>query len=76
MSPALSGLAERDPAAFAEALSIIEAGKRMLAERPREDMPGWSLIPSDARRQAAAEQRMNREREVMRKLAEREAATK
>ncbi|NLH98699.1 MAG: hypothetical protein GX446_04300 [Chthonomonadales bacterium] len=74
MSPALSGLAERDPAAFAEALQIIEAGRRRLAETPREDMPGWKLTASDARRQSKADRQGEEERAVLRRLAERERA--
>jgi hypothetical protein len=51
LSPCLQGLSEGDPRR-AEALGIIREGSRLMAERPREDMPGASLTGIDAAREA------------------------
>ena len=50
-SPCLTKIKEKDPAKYAKALAIIEAGRKMLAERPREDMPRVTLHGEDARRE-------------------------
>ena len=49
---------------YAEALAIIQAGKNMLARRPREDMPGCKLDGLDARREARYQERARIEAEV------------
>jgi hypothetical protein len=41
-SPCLAGL-EGDSAKYGEALAIIEAGRDLLAARPRADKPGFEL---------------------------------
>ena len=51
MSPCLAKLDETDPK-YARALEIIRAGKEMLAQRPRAEMPGFKLIGIEAQRQA------------------------
>ena len=50
LSPCLARLPTGDPRR-AEAIAIIRAGQRMLAQRPRADMPGARLYGLDARRQ-------------------------
>ena len=50
-SPCLAKIKEKDPDKYAKALAIIAAGQKMLAERPREDMPRVTLHGEDARRE-------------------------
>ncbi|HSV73558.1 MAG TPA: hypothetical protein VLH79_07350 [Chthonomonadales bacterium] len=52
LSPCLAGLGGPGDARWQEAVEIIRRGSRRLAERPREDMPGWRLSAADAARQA------------------------
>jgi hypothetical protein len=51
MSPCLAKLDKSDPK-YAQALAIIRAGKAMLAQRPRAEMPGFKPIGPDAQREA------------------------
>jgi hypothetical protein len=51
LSPCLAKFEDRNSPEFLEALSIIEAGGRMLEQRPRADMPGFEACPTDQRRQ-------------------------
>ena len=50
LSPCLTKLKTKDPVKYAKALAIIEAGRKILAARPRQDMPGAKLHGDDARR--------------------------
>jgi hypothetical protein len=43
ISPCLEKLGKDDPK-YREALAIIRTGRKMLAERPRADMPGFRLV--------------------------------
>ena len=58
LSPCLARLDKADPK-YAQALAIIQAGKDMLASRPRADMPGF--VPCD--------ECLRREREFARRAA-------
>ena len=51
LSPCLARLEDTGCAEYLEALAIIEAGREMLAQRPRADMPGFEACPTDQRRQ-------------------------
>ena len=51
LSPCLTSLQGKDEAAYREALAIIEAGKAMLAQRPRADMTDFVPCPTDQQRQ-------------------------
>ena len=51
LSPCLANIADRDSDAWREALAIIEAGRDMLAQRPRADMEGFVMNPVDQARQ-------------------------
>jgi hypothetical protein len=51
VSPCLSKIPDPNGAAYAEALAIIQAGKAMLAERPRADMAGFEACPVDQQRE-------------------------
>ena len=44
VSPALAKFKDKNDAGYKEALSIIQAGKRTLDQRPRADMPGFELV--------------------------------
>ena len=50
-SPCLAKLDKNGPA-YREALAIVQAGKAMLARRPRADMPGFVPCEVDRRREA------------------------
>ena len=51
MSPCLAKFEDRTTPVYKEALSIIEAGHKMLLERPRADMPGFVACTVDQTRQ-------------------------
>ena len=51
LSPCLAAFSSTDDPNYVEALSIIQAGKEMLAQRPRADMPGFVACETDRRRQ-------------------------
>ncbi|MCH8922082.1 MAG: hypothetical protein IIA67_02900 [Planctomycetes bacterium] len=51
LSPCLTPLAKKNDAAFRESLAIIRAGKKMLAQRPRADMPGFQYLGVEAERE-------------------------
>jgi len=57
LSPCLALIKGKDDAAYREALSIIKAGKAMLENRPRADMPGFVPCATDQRRQEKYVQR-------------------
>jgi hypothetical protein len=50
LSPCLQPLRDHEPAKYAQALTIIQEGARMLADRPRSDMSGFQLLGADAER--------------------------
>ncbi len=52
LSPCLQKFKDTADAAYIEALSIIQAGCRMLQSRPRADMDGFQACPTDQKRQA------------------------
>jgi len=51
LSPCLQRFEETSDPRYVEALSIIQAGSRMLQERPRADMNGFQACPLDQQRQ-------------------------
>ncbi len=51
LSPCLSTFEDKTDPHYIEALEIIKAGKRMLAQRPRADMPGFEACAVDRQRQ-------------------------
>lgn len=51
LSPCLAKFEDTSCPEYLEALAIIEAGRQMLAQRPRADMPGFEACPTDQRRQ-------------------------
>jgi len=65
LSPCLAGLKQAGDARYAQALAIVQAGKRTLETTRREDMPGAKLVGIEARRQAKYE-RMARAEAAMR----------
>jgi hypothetical protein len=50
-SPCLAKLGDRNDPKYKEALAIIQAGKEMLARRPRADMEGFQPCETDLRRE-------------------------
>ena len=64
LSRCLAGFQDKSDPKYVEALAIIEAGKRMLAERPREDMPGFIIDGKDAQREARYQERARIEAQV------------
>jgi len=51
LSPCLQRFEDTSDPRYVEALSIIQAGSRMLLERPRADMDGFQACPLDQQRQ-------------------------
>ena len=51
LSPCLMRFTDKNDPAYKEALAIIEAGKAMLAKRPRADMPGFVPCEKDLSRE-------------------------
>ena len=51
LSPCLNGFEDGTDPDYIEALGIIEAGKRMLEQRPRADMPGFEACAVDRQRE-------------------------
>jgi len=51
LSPCLAKFADKDDPKYQEALAIIQAGKEMLAQRPRADMPGFVPWDVDQKRE-------------------------
>ena len=68
LSPCLASLKDKSDPKYAEALAIIEAGKKMLAERPREDMQGFQILGKDAEREARYQERAKIEADVRRAI--------
>jgi hypothetical protein len=63
LSPCLASLRAAGGSKYGEALAIIEAGRRLLAERPRADMPGFRLLsPEELRQQARYDARLDDQR--------------
>ena len=52
LSPCLAKFKDKEDPQYEEALSIIRAGKEMLARRPRADMEGFQPSETDQRREA------------------------
>ncbi|MBT7299104.1 MAG: hypothetical protein HN849_06320, partial [Victivallales bacterium] len=51
LSPCLAGLPDKTAPAYLEALGILQAGAKVLAGRPRGDMPGFLACPVDQGRE-------------------------
>jgi hypothetical protein len=51
LSPCLARIEDKNSPPYREALAIIQAGKDMLAKRPRADMEGFEACPTDQRRE-------------------------
>ena len=69
-SPCLAKLKDANPAAYQEALAIVQAGRDRLAQHPREDMPGASMCEVDQQHEAKYAMRQQvelRNREAIRK---------
>jgi hypothetical protein len=65
LSPCLRGFSDQTDPKYVEALAIIQAGKSMLAERPRGDMPGFKLLsPIEIAQEAKYRARLKLEAEV------------
>jgi hypothetical protein len=64
-SPCLAKLTPQDSPAYREALGIIQAGKALLARRPRADMPGFQLVsPTEIQQQQKYRDRLEQEIEM------------
>jgi len=50
LSPCLGRFQDKNNPQYKEALAIIEAGRKMLAKRPRADMPGFQPCETDRKR--------------------------
>jgi len=70
LSQCLRGFKDKSDPKYAEALAIIEAGRAMLAQRPREDMPGWKIEGLDAKRETRYQERARVEAEVRQAILE------
>jgi len=66
-SPCLTRFGNTDDPACIEALAIIESGRRMLAQRPRADMPDFEACGKDQQRQR--DYVMRQETETLNRLA-------
>jgi len=51
MSPCLAAFKDKSDPKYKAALAIIQAGKEMLAQRPREDLPGCRLVGIEVQRE-------------------------
>ncbi|MAG93756.1 MAG: hypothetical protein CMJ48_08415 [Planctomycetaceae bacterium] len=51
LSPCLAKFSDKSDLGYKEALAIIRAGKEMLSQRPRADMPGFIPCETDRRRE-------------------------
>ncbi|UCG46591.1 MAG: hypothetical protein JSU94_13915 [Phycisphaerales bacterium] len=70
LSPCIQKLKDSNDVRYVEALAIIQAGGRMLHERPRADMAGFVPCPLDRRRlemYAARQQAESRNRRAIRR---------
>lgn len=61
LSPCLTKFKDKNTAEYKEALGIITAGKKMLENRPRADMPGFEPCEVDKQRQEKYSQRQEAE---------------
>jgi hypothetical protein len=68
LSPCLDVFKSTDAPGYREALAIIETGKARLAERPRMDMPGASLIAEERKKLDKYERAVREERLATRAL--------
>ncbi|HYW79974.1 MAG TPA: hypothetical protein VE890_10385, partial [Thermoguttaceae bacterium] len=66
----LAQFSDKDDPKYQEALAIIEAGKAMLASRPRADMPGFKLVsPIEIAQEKKYEQRLDLEAKMRAAIA-------
>ncbi len=68
VSPVLDRLKDKTDPRYQQALAIIEAGRKALEARPREDMPGAQLVGVEAERQAKYERLARAEAETRRAI--------
>jgi len=64
VSPCLSVFKDKNDPRYKEALAIIQAGKRMLSQRPRADMPGFKLTGLDLTRQQKYDSLLKQEQDA------------
>lgn len=64
LSLCLTGFQDKSDPRYKEALAIIQAGKEMLAQKPRADMPGFKLVGIDFERQRKHDAFVEQERRV------------
>jgi hypothetical protein len=70
LSPCLAGLGHSNGLGYAEALAIIESGRRTLDERPRADMAGFIACPTDQDRNKRYQILRNAERRSRQAIVE------
>ncbi len=69
LSPCLTKLGKQSDE-YREAISIINAGKQMLAQRPRADMPGFKLVdPTEIDQQAKYQAQLETEQKMRAAIA-------
>jgi len=65
LSPCLERIADQQSPQYREALAIIRSGSRLLAQRPRADMPGFRLrSPVELAQQAKYQRRLQIEQQM------------
>ena len=68
LSPVLQRLKKSDATKYRQALAIVQAGRDMLARRPRADMKGFQLMGIEAQREARYQRRLEVERRMRRAI--------
>ena len=66
----LTAFKDKSDPRYKEALAIIQAGKEMLARRPRADMPGFKLVGIDRERQRKHDAFVEQERRVRQQISQ------
>ena len=70
LSPCLQKLSDKTDPKYKEALAIIQAGKNILAKRPRGDMPNFKLVDQiEIDQEAKYQQRLKLEQQVRAAIA-------
>ncbi|MGC9326142.1 MAG: hypothetical protein ACP5I1_00780 [Candidatus Hinthialibacter sp.] len=72
----LQTLRDKNEEDYTKALAIIREGQKMLAEKPRMDMPGASLLECDRKKLAKYQARINAEHQTQMELLEDRSAGK
>jgi len=70
MSPCLAKFKDKKDPKYREALAIIQAGKEMLAGRPRADMPGFRLVGIERERRQKYDRLVQYERQARNAILE------